>query len=486
MMRIAAALAVVMWCLAVPQPVSAAVVTGVQLRATPNGMATITVFTDRPSPAFRLSGAGALGAAVEIFGSSAAAVVKRQLGSAGAVKSVTLGNHNGNLLITIGLAAPVSVNAAGTPQGLEITVGAATVPTAEAPASPARAEQAPVLTGADRVVEIVPLKYADISEVAGVLFANTQVAPNDTFVAQPSPLGQSQGGTYGGIVMPPQMQQMTPQVTSGGGAAWGQRLSEDVAIDRRLNAVVLTGTRESVDRLHGIIEKLDVPIESVVLETEIVELSENAAKAVGIDFNPGGQLATVSLSSRSFNGPSYEATLQANVFDVVSRGGGRILARPRIVAQSGTSASILTGDAIPIVTSITSFGSSTITQQQVQYVQVGVNLQIQPRVSADGYVTSHVYSQVSSVTGYVQGFPQISQRIASTSATVQDGQPFVVGGLVEETEIHSLQKVPGVGDLPIIGPLFRLRRDSRVKQNLYIIVTPRVVHSSSRPPQPAR
>jgi general secretion pathway protein D len=269
-----------------------------------------------------------------------------------------------------------------------------------------------------------------------------------------------------------------------GGAPWGQRLSDELAVDRRLNAVILTGSRESVDRLHQLIDKLDVAITSVVLETEIVELSENAAKSVGIDFNAGGQLATVSLNSRSFNGPTYDANLQASVYDVVSRGGGTILARPRIVAQSGASASILTGDAIPIVTSITSFGSSTITQQQVQYVQVGVNLQIQPRVSSDGYVTSHVYSQVSSVTGYVQGFPQISQRIASTSATVQDGQPFVVGGLIEETEIHSLQKVPGVGDLPIIGPLFRLRRDSRVKQNLYIIVTPHIVHGFSLPRPP--
>ena len=71
----------------------------------------------------------------------------------------------------------------------------------------------------------------------------------------------------------------------------------------------------------------------------------------------------------------------------------------------------------------------------MQYVNVGVTLQIAPRVSDDGFVTSHVFAVVSSVTGTSQGYPTISQREASTSATVRDGDTFVIGGLTQESDL---------------------------------------------------
>jgi general secretion pathway protein D len=77
-----------------------------------------------------------------------------------------------------------------------------------------------------------------------------------------------------------------------------------------------------------------------------------------------------------------------------------------------------TGDALPIVTSIAVSGVNAVSQQ-VQYVNVGVSLQIQPRISSDGFVASHVFSQVSSVTGYQPGYPTLSQREAMTTATVK-------------------------------------------------------------------
>ena len=86
-----------------------------------------------------------------------------------------------------------------------------------------------------------------------------------------------------------------------------------------------------------------------------------------------------------------------------------------------------------------------------------------------------IFSEVSSVTAYVSGFPQISQRQAYTSATVKDGESFIVGGLLQQTEISNLQKLPFLGDLPILGGLFRVRHDTHTLTNLYIIVTPHIV-----------
>jgi general secretion pathway protein D len=114
--------------------------------------------------------------------------------------------------------------------------------------------------------------------------------------------------------------------------------------------------------------------------------------------------------------------------------------------------------------------------QQVQYVNVGVTLQIAPRVSEDGYVSSHVFAVVSSVTGYQQGYPTISQREAETSATVRDGDSFVIGGLTQEDVINSKTKIPLLGDIPLIGQAFRTDKSSMSKTELYVIVTPHIVH----------
>ncbi|HEX6662000.1 MAG TPA: type II and III secretion system protein, partial [Sphingomicrobium sp.] len=153
----------------------------------------------------------------------------------------------------------------------------------------------------------------------------------------------------------------------------------------------------------------------------------------------------------------------------------RIVSKPRIAAQSGSTAKIITGDAIPILTNITLSGVNGVSQQ-VQYVNVGVTLQIAPRVSGDGFVSSHVFCVVSSVTGEQQGYPTISQRQAETSATVRDGDSFVIGGLTQDTDITSRSKVPILGDIPILGQAFRKDTDTRNKTELYIVVTPHIVH----------
>ena len=115
-------------------------------------------------------------------------------------------------------------------------------------------------------------------------------------------------------------------------------------------------------------------------------------------------------------------------------------------------------------------------QQQVQYVNVGVTLQIAPRVSGDGFVSSHIYCVVSSVTGFSQGYPTISQRQAETAATVRDGDSFVIGGLTQDENLNTRSKIPLLGDIPIIGQAFRTDRGTRSKTELYIVVTPHIVH----------
>ena len=156
----------------------------------------------------------------------------------------------------------------------------------------------------------------------------------------------------------------------------------------------------------------------------------------------------------------------------MQKGEGRIVSRPRIAAQSGSTAKIITGDALPILTSITLSGVNGVSQQ-VQYVNVGVTLQIAPRVSSDGFVTSQIYGVVSSVTGYSQGYPTISQREAETSASVRDGETFVIGGLTQDNKLTTKSKVPLLGDIP-------LRRQSVPGRALDPLARPSSTSSSRR------
>lgn len=329
--------------------------------------------------------------------------------------------------------------------------------------------------------ELIALKYADVSEVIGLLGDGAMVEPNNIFIRREPGFGSPASGGQQNFFQNQTQQQASPRPL-------GQSVGNGLGIDRRLNAIWVTGTREFINRIKDQILLIDVPVDSVILETQFVELTETGAKRLGIDFNNNaGQIAVGRLDTGAFL-PNVSdvgsrdilpsGALQAAISALVEKGEGRILSRPRIAAQSGSTAKIITGDALPILTSIALSGVNAVSQQ-VQYVNVGVTLQIAPRVSPDGYVTSQIYGVVSSVTGFSQGFPTISQREAETSASVRDGETFVIGGLTQENVLKSKSKVPILGDIPIVGALFKTERSTRSKTELYIVITPHIVRHRS-------
>jgi general secretion pathway protein D len=330
--------------------------------------------------------------------------------------------------------------------------------------------------------ELIKLKYADVSEVVGLLTEGITVRPNNIFILREpgfgSP-GQNGGGGSGGRKPEDNEQPL------------GESVDRNLAIDRRLNAIWVRGTPDYIARVKRQIEVIDVPVDSVILETQFIELSESGARNLGIDLANGVNQTAVGTVKRGefapFGGPSdllKSFSLQAALYAQIQKGEGRILSKPRIAAQSGATAKIITGDALPILTSITLSGVNGVSQK-VDYVNVGVTLQIAPRVSPDGYVTSQIYAVVSSVTGYSQGYPTISQREAETSASVRDGESFVLGGLIQENSLKSKSKVPILGDIPLLGRAFSYEKTSRGKTELYIIITPRIVrHDQSDTSRP--
>ncbi|MFM5924054.1 MAG: type II secretion system protein GspD [Novosphingobium sp.] len=435
----------------------------------------------------------AIGLALTTRGSSAV----MPMGMVGLVRSIAFDQVETVLILRFATTAPAKASAVAiSDTTIEITVstGTAVQRQASGPARasgplPAASEPPPGEDG----YELVMLKYADVSEVVGILTDGLTVKSNDTFIPREPAFGSNSltGAAYNptGANFPGQNDN----------EPLGQSVDSSISIDRRLNAIWIKGSPERIARIKRQIELIDQPVDSVILETEIVELTESGSKAVGIDFtNANGQIAVatfqsgqyippgelpsggghISIGGRETGGNLSSVSLQAAVYAQVSKGEGRIVSKPRIAAQSGSTAKIITGDALPILTAITLSGVNGVSQQ-VQYVNVGVTLQIAPRVSSDGFVTSHVFSVVSSVSGFSQGYPTISQREAETSATVRDGESFVIGGLTQESTITTKSKVPLLGDIPLLSQAFRTDRKTRSRTELYIVVTPHIVRRAA-------
>jgi len=397
----------------------------------------------------------------------------------GLVRSISFEQDDTVLILRFGVtqaATVAGVQTGGRTIEITITNGKAKQSTstnyadqsAEAPLPPAYQQP--------EAYALVLLKYADVSEVVGLLTDGQTVKSNDVFIPSEPAFGSN---SLTGTTYQPQQQTQAPGASD---EPLGQSVDATIGIDRRLNAIWLKGSLEQIEQLKQEIAAIDIPVDSVVLETQFVELTEQGLRALGIEFNnANGQLGVVTFQTGAFEpiiGQGSHLTsvqFQAALFAQIQKGNGRIVSRPRISAQSGSTAKIITGDALPILTSIALSGVNGVSQQ-VQYVNVGVTLQIAPRVSGDGWVSSHVFAVVSSVTGTSQGYPTISQREAETSATVRDGDSFVIGGLTQDETISTKSKIPLLGDIPIVGEVFRNQRTTTSKTELYIIVTPHIVH----------
>jgi general secretion pathway protein D len=488
---------------------AAATLAALRVDAQPNGGAQITISFAGGAAPYRVVGAGTPETAIIFDGASVGPQIPPTVAGTGPVSSVSIAQTGTSASVALHLTgvAGVRVRPAGTTVIVDVANPAGTTPAAGAALGVTPAAPSPVSAG-NSETQLILLKYADVSEIAGVLVAGSSVASNDTFVPTQSNVGASSlggntiGGGGGGGFAPAVAQQQTFGNFGGAGAGGGglaQRLNDNVAIDRRLNAIILTGTPDVIDPLIAMIDRLDIPVPSVLLECEIVELSDSAARNIGLDLSPdgsgivvNGSQSSTSTTSTGSSGNGYTShtlnpasagfTLSANLYAQITEGNGRVLSKPRILAQSGQQASILTGDAIPIFTSITA--ANVGVSSQVNYINVGVNLQIAPRVSSDGVVTSHIFSDVSSVTGYTNNAPQISQRTTSTLASVKDGEAFVIGGLLQDNETTSLSKLPFIGDIPILGKLFQHISTTKAQTNLYIVVTPHIIQpgASSAPP----
>lgn len=253
-----------------------------------------------------------------------------------------------------------------------------------------------------------------------------------------------------------------------------------VVVDSRQRSLIVIANPADRNVILSILKQLDASRPQVQFEAEILEINRDTTDSLGLQYdsiftfklNEGEGLSLRKIGTIGRNPLSLSVSLNM----LKTSGAARVLARPRITTIDGLEARINSTQTTPVVTSNSSGGTS------VQSITTGITLRMSPKVAPDGTVETNLTISVSVPTGTTsQGVPQFSTREASTTVRVGNGEPIAIGGLMEDRTVSADQKIPFLGDIPVLGKLFTTTRTDTRRSDLIIVVTPRLVLSPNEP-----
>ena len=274
--------------------------------------------------------------------------------------------------------------------------------------------------------------------------------------------------------------------------------TKDVFIDEKLNLLVMRDTPEVIRIAEKLIAAHDRAEPEVVLELEVIEVARSRLTELGIKWpdqvtfgvldTTGGALTVQDLrrdlgrSATTSVSPSPSVTLTARKTDGLSN----LLSNPRIRVRNREKARVLVGDRLPVISAvITPSATTPITTETVTYLDVGLKLELDPQVHLDGQVAIRVNLEVSTAanrrtTANGTTVYDIGTRNASTVLRLADGETQMLMGLIRDDDRSSAARVPGIGELPVLGRLFSSNLDDRQKTEIILSITPRVVRNVRR------
>lgn len=291
--------------------------------------------------------------------------------------------------------------------------------------------------------------------------------------------------------------------------------TRDVFVDEKTNSVIIRDTPAAVRLAEKLIASLDTADPEVMLEVEVLEITRNRAMELGIAWpasiglttatglgssstqivNTNGVPTVVTTptgnqtldSLRNINSQSIflSAALSAQINASKVDGDVNTLASPRIRARNREKAKILIGSRVPVITnSVTPVASGTpVVTGSVNYLDVGLKLEVEPNVHLDGDVAIKINLEVSNITNVVsQGTSgtrayEIGTRTAQTVLRLKDGETQILAGLIQDDQRRDATKIPALGDIPLLGRLFGSQRDDGRKTEIVLSVTPHVVRN---------
>lgn len=379
---------------------------------------------------------------------------------------------------------------------------------------------------------VIFLQHADASAVMPVLQQLMGQTPTPVANAAAgnslagTPFGQRGQQQQQDQVIQAQPQQVATSSANVGVAAGNSRRRAIIARYEGANALIIAASPEIQRELGEVIRQLDTRRAQVQVEAIIVEISDTAAKKLGVQFLLAGSDGTPLVSSNFSNaapnlmaitgaiaaekgiitGDAADAFKDAAVQSLLATTGftggfgqitsngifgfiinavksdtdSNILSTPSIMTLDNQPARILVGQEIPVTTGEALGTDLDNSFRTVQRQDVGIQLAVKPQINAGGTVTLTLKQIVSSIAATVAERDFIlNKRELETSVTVGDGQILALGGLLDDTERKSLEKIPLLGDIPGIGALFRSTSTNRAKTNLMIFIRPTIVRTQA-------
>jgi general secretion pathway protein D len=380
--------------------------------------------------------------------------------------------------------------------GLRVTDSGGLLRFENAAPPPAAVPAAPVQVGGPRLY-VYLLRHARAARLASTLqaiFGGGGAGP-DAVDAGPASLSQRLREQQ----IPPlrldtlnRGRDLTPGVPVMGARVPGQ---VQIVPDENTNALLVRASPADWEVIRQAIMAVDLRPMQVLIEVLVAEVRRTSELDLGVEVSArqrskeGDTRATGALTGSGADPSTGEVLLKwmnGGALDIsvalralAARGDVRILSRPVLLAQNNQEAHILVGSQRPFVQVFRSLPTDAgVRDQIVQYRDVGTSLTITPTVNPDGYVNLELLQEVSSATAETQfGAPVISTREARTYLFVRDGQTTVIGGLIDRQAERSRSGIPVLASIPVLGALFGTTRNTTVRSELFLFLTPHVVRT---------
>ena len=268
----------------------------------------------------------------------------------------------------------------------------------------------------------------------------------------------------------------------------------DVIVDKSQNAVIVRDAPAALRLAEKVVEIEDLPTPETMLEVEVLEINRDRMADLGIQFPsslsltplPSVSGGTLTLSDlRHPHLAGFGAALDPLVVNAHGIDSDiRTLANPRIRVRNRETAKILIGDRVPNITSTAT--STGFVSENVQYLDVGLKVEMTPTITIDNEVAIKVSLEVSSIAKQITTSSgttayQIGTRSASTVLRLKDGENQILAGLINNQDSRTFDKVPGLGDVPGLGHVFGNDSTDRSGDEIVLSITPRLVRNTPRP-----
>lgn len=267
-----------------------------------------------------------------------------------------------------------------------------------------------------------------------------------------------------------------------------------MAVDARTNSLVVTDLADSIAKMEALLKTLDIPTQQVLLESKIIEVTLGNSRSIGTTWTDISKNKMVNgASSVIFSTPDYgltnrfgsigisiidgdEWTFKGNFGAGIADTDAKVLSNPKILVLNNQEATIDIVQEIPYMESKSTSTSGEALTVSTSFKEAGIKLKVKPQINRDGSVILNVSPEQSyrAGTGF-EGVPVINTSKSTTTLILKSGETAAIGGLIRENEETTVNKVPLLGDIPILGYLFKKEDKSKTRTELTIFITAKIV-----------